>query len=93
MTARIEPSTCIRSPKLARRLREALDPALLWTSAEFGIDSDAKEAIAFAILACESFHGRPAYRPSATGALHPCVLGKVCRPPVRGRNRQQAGGA
>ena len=77
----------IRNPELARRLRDALDPALLRTSAEFGIDSDAKEAIAFAILACESFHGRPANLPSATGARHPCVLGKVCRLPVRGRNR------
>jgi anhydro-N-acetylmuramic acid kinase len=72
--------------ELARRLREALDPARLRTSAEFGIDSDAKEAIAFAILSCESFHGRPANLPSATGARHPCVLGKVCRSPVRGRN-------
>ena len=76
----------IRNPELARRLRDALDPALLRTSAELGIDSDAKEAIAFAILAYESFHGRPANLPSATGARHPCVLGKICRPPVRGRN-------
>ena len=43
----------------ARRLWEALDPALLRASAEFGIYSDAKEAITFAILAYESFHGRP----------------------------------
>ena len=64
----------------ARRLREALDPALLRASAEFGIYSDAKEAITFAILAYESFHGRPANLPSATGARHPCILGKVCRP-------------
>ena len=75
----------IRNPELARRLREAIDPARLRTSAELGIDSDAKEAIAFAILAYESFHGRPANLPSATGARHPCVLGKVCRPPVGGR--------
>lgn len=76
----------IRNPELAWRLRDALDPARLRTSAELGIDSDAKEAIAFAILAYESFHGRPANLPSATGARHPCVLGKVCRPPVGGRD-------
>ena len=81
-----KPSASIRNPELARRLRDALDPAPLRTSAELGIDSDAKEAIAFAILAYESFHGRPANLPSATGARHPCVLGKVCRPPVRARN-------
>ncbi|MDE0166978.1 MAG: anhydro-N-acetylmuramic acid kinase [Bryobacterales bacterium] len=68
-------------------MQDALDPARLRTSAELGIDSDAKEAIAFTILAYESFHGRPANLPSATGARHPCVLGKVCWPPVSGRNR------
>ena len=77
----------VKNPELVRRLRDALDPALLRASADLGIDSDAKEAIAFAILAYESFHGRPANLPSATGARHPCALGKVCRPPVRGRNR------
>ncbi|MCY4584650.1 MAG: anhydro-N-acetylmuramic acid kinase [Bryobacterales bacterium] len=76
----------MRNPEPARRLRDALEPAQLRTPAELGIDSDAKEAIAFAIPAYESFHGRPANLPSATGALHPCVLGKVCRPPVRGGN-------
>ena len=77
----------VQNPELVRRLRDALDPTLLRASADLGIDSDAKEAIAFAILAYESFHGRPANLPSATGARHPCVLGKVCRPPVRSRNR------
>jgi anhydro-N-acetylmuramic acid kinase len=47
------------------------------TTADFGIDVDAKEAIAFAILAFESWHRRPANLPSATGARHPVVLGKV----------------
>jgi len=46
------------------------------TSAEFGIDPDAKEAIAFAVLAYESARRRPANLPSATGAGHPVVLGK-----------------
>ena len=55
---------------------------------ELGIDSDAKEAIVFAILAYESFLGRTANLPSATGASHPCILEKVYRPPVRGRKRQ-----
>ena len=51
--------------------------ARLRTSEEFGIDSDAKEAIAFAILAHETWRKRPSNLPSATGARRPVVLGKV----------------
>jgi anhydro-N-acetylmuramic acid kinase len=46
-------------------------------STEFGIDIDAKEAIAFAVLAYETFHHRPANLPSATGAKRPVILGKI----------------
>jgi anhydro-N-acetylmuramic acid kinase len=57
---------------------QAFLPAVrLRTSTEFGIDSDAKEAIAFAILAHETWHRRPSNLPSATGARHPVILGKV----------------
>jgi anhydro-N-acetylmuramic acid kinase len=61
---------------LMKRLAANLDPMLISTSAEFGIDPDAKEAIAFAVLAFESAHGRPANVPSATGACRAVVLGK-----------------
>src|SRR5580658_5194298 len=61
---------------LMRRLRHHVTDAEITTSAEFGIDPDAKEAIAFAVLAYESARGRPANLPSATGARHPVVLGK-----------------
>ena len=61
---------------LMKRLRSLLDPAPIRTSAEFGIDPDAKEAIAFAVLAFESAAGRPANLPSATGARRAVVLGK-----------------
>jgi anhydro-N-acetylmuramic acid kinase len=47
------------------------------TSDEFGVNSDAKEAIAFAILAHETWHKRPSNLPSATGARRAVVLGKV----------------
>jgi len=46
-------------------------------SSELGIDIDAKEAIAFAFLACETLAGRPGNLPSATGARGCRVLGKV----------------
>ena len=63
---------------MMERLR-ALIQARLTTSAEFGIDVDAKEAILFAVLAYETYHGRPGNVPSATGARLPAVLGKLQR--------------
>jgi anhydro-N-acetylmuramic acid kinase len=46
------------------------------TTTEFGIDPDAKEAIAFAVLAYETARWRHGNLPSATGARHPVILGK-----------------
>jgi anhydro-N-acetylmuramic acid kinase len=50
------------------------------TSAELGLDPDAKEAVAFAILGYETLRGVPSNVPSATGATRPAVQGKVCWP-------------
>lgn len=47
------------------------------TNEALGLDSDAKEAVAFAILANEMLHGRCNNAPSATGAAHPVVMGKL----------------
>ncbi len=49
-----------------------------FTSADFGVPEDAKEAFAFAILACETLRRRPSNLPAATGARHPAILGKIC---------------
>lgn len=46
------------------------------SSAEYGVDPDAKEAIAFAVLAYQTARGRPSNLPSATGARRALVLGK-----------------
>jgi anhydro-N-acetylmuramic acid kinase len=49
-------------------------------SDEFGLPSAAKEAVAFAILAHETWHRRASNVPSATGAKHPAILGKISYP-------------
>jgi multiple sugar transport system permease protein len=57
---------------------QALWPQLeVLRSDDLGIPADAKEAIGFAILANETFNLHAGNIPSATGARHPTVLGKV----------------
>lgn len=54
-------------------------------SDEFGLPAEAKEAVAFALLAYETWHRRPGNVVSATGAKHAAVLGKLSYPPARVR--------
>jgi anhydro-N-acetylmuramic acid kinase len=61
------------------RLRSALGLKVM-TAEDFGIPGDAKEAILFAILAYHTFRKIPANIPSATGAGHPAILGKIVYP-------------
>jgi anhydro-N-acetylmuramic acid kinase len=56
-------------------------------SDDLGIPSDAKEAIAFAVLAHAARHSEPANLLKATGARHPALLGKLCLPPPSPRPR------
>ena len=58
-------------------LREALPGMAVETSAPYGIDPDAKEAIAFALLGYEALRERPAGLPHVTGARGPRVLGAI----------------
>ncbi len=48
------------------------------TTDDFGLPSQAKEAVAFALLAYQTWHRQPGNIPSATGATRPAVLGKIC---------------
>lgn len=47
-------------------------------SDEFGLPSEAKEAVAFAVMAYETWNRRASNVPSATGAARSAVLGKIC---------------
>jgi anhydro-N-acetylmuramic acid kinase len=64
---------------LVGMLAESLAPLgiQLRFSNEFGLPSAAKEAVAFALLAYETWNHRPSNIPSATGATRPAVLGKI----------------
>jgi anhydro-N-acetylmuramic acid kinase len=44
---------------------------------ELGIPAQAKEGVAFALLAWLTWNGLPGNVPTATGAHHPATLGKV----------------
>ncbi|MGO9239802.1 MAG: anhydro-N-acetylmuramic acid kinase [Bryobacteraceae bacterium] len=68
----------VHNPFLMECLREELPRKLkLSTTAAHGVDPDFKEAIAFAVLAYETSLGRASSLPSATGACHSVVLGKI----------------
>lgn len=62
---------------LMRLLSEYLNIPILTTD-EFGIPSDVKEAVCFAVLANETLCGHFSNLPAATGAARPVVLGKIC---------------
>jgi anhydro-N-acetylmuramic acid kinase len=65
---------------LVRRLRALLPQLSINLSDRYGLPVDAKEAIAFAVLADRTMHGLPGNLPSVTGARRAVVLGKVSRP-------------
>jgi anhydro-N-acetylmuramic acid kinase len=72
------------NPQILGMLASLLPSSRVSISAEFGVDVDAKEAVAFAILAHETWRGRPANLPSATGARRSVILGRISpRGPIR----------
>jgi N-acetylmuramic acid 6-phosphate etherase len=72
-----------RNATLMAMLRQALaeahpeQPPRVLASEELGLPVEAKEAVAFAVLAYETWHGRPGNDPAATGARSPVVLGDI----------------
>jgi anhydro-N-acetylmuramic acid kinase len=58
-------------------LRGIFDPIPVAPLNDLGIHGDAKEALAFALLADATLQGLPSNVPGATGAKRPAVLGKI----------------
>ena len=66
-----------RNPVLLRFLQEYLPHCRVQIQEDLGYDSDAKEAVAFALLANEALFGVCNNAPSATGASHGVVMGRI----------------
>ena len=72
-----------RNPLLVAYLVALLPSLKIISADELGVSGDAKEAFAFAVLAYEAWHQRANNLPSATGARHPAVMGKISYAPPR----------
>lgn len=68
------------NPAIMKPLRESLPGTRVASTDEFGIAGDAKEAVAFAVLAYETVNGRPGNLITATGASRPAILGSITPP-------------
>jgi anhydro-N-acetylmuramic acid kinase len=66
-----------RNPALAAAVSAALAPRPVRPFADVYFDGEAKEAVAFALLAALHMNDRPGNVPSATGARGPRILGKL----------------
>ncbi|MBM4458671.1 MAG: anhydro-N-acetylmuramic acid kinase, partial [Chloroflexi bacterium] len=67
----------VHNASLMALLRGELAPARVLISDDLGLPAEAKEAVAFAVLAYETWHGRSGNLPSATGARRAVILGDI----------------
>lgn len=65
---------------LMTMLEKEFSDVAVHTSSHYGIDSDAKEALCWAVFAHETIGGQPVNLPTVTGAERATLLGKVCVP-------------
>jgi anhydro-N-acetylmuramic acid kinase len=70
----------VKNPILMERIRALAAPVTVRRSDDLGVPSDAREAMAFAVLADMTLRGLPAWLPPITGAAAPKLLGKLSFP-------------
>ena len=72
----------VQNRTLMKMISEQVQPLgfRVLTSDDLGLPSQAKEAVAFALLAYQTWHRQPGNVPTATGATRPAVLGKISYP-------------
>ena len=68
------------NPTLVGMIAARLPQVAMRRPEDFGVPAQGKEALAFAILAYAAYHGQTNNLPSATGARHPVVMGKISHP-------------
>ncbi len=69
------------NPTLMRMIAAELPELEVMTADRAGVDGDALEAVAFAILGYQTLRGKPGNLPSVTGARSAAILGKLTPPP------------
>jgi len=66
-----------KNPQIMNHLRGLMPGTQVQTTDEYGLPAEAKEAVAFAILAHQTWRRRTGTLPSATGARHAVILGQI----------------
>lgn len=74
---------------LLRFIKEAFAPIKVCSQEQLGYSSDAKEAIAFALLGNETWHRCAGNVPKATGANKAVILGNITPRPIGGNETWQ----
>ncbi|HUB78187.1 MAG TPA: anhydro-N-acetylmuramic acid kinase [Bryobacteraceae bacterium] len=67
----------VHNSQIMAQLAAFMPGVAISASTGHGVDADAKEAIAFALLAYETWRGKPSNLPSATGAQRTVILGDM----------------
>ncbi len=69
----------IYNTAIMSNLKNKFKNILIYRSENFGIDSDSKEALCFALLGAAFLNNTPSNIPSVTGAKKPVVLGEILK--------------
>lgn len=72
-----------RNPALMRMLAGEMRGVSVMTAEQAGVNGEALESVAFAILAYQMLRERQGNIPTVTGARSPAILGKLTLPPGR----------